>query len=38
MRKLIVLGLLLCFTATVIGCKASGKVDDDGAKVKVDTK
>ena len=38
MRKLIVVFILLGFTTAIIGCEASGKVDDDGVKAKVDTK
>ena len=34
MRKLVTLLLLVGFVATVVGCEA--KIDDDGAKVKVD--
>ena len=37
MRTLISLLLLGGFVATLIGCEAEGKVDDDGAKVKIDT-
>jgi len=36
MRTLITLLLLGGFVATIVGCEA--KVDDDGAKVKIDTK
>ena len=36
MKKLIALMLLLCFAGTIVGCEASGKIDDDGAKIEVD--
>lgn len=38
MRKLIALSLLLCFTATLVGCSADAKVDKHGAAVDVDKK
>jgi hypothetical protein len=38
MRKLLVVFLLLGLTTAIVGCQASGKVDDDGVKAKVDTK
>jgi hypothetical protein len=38
MRKLIAVLLLLGLTTAIVGCQASGKVDDDGVKAKVDTK
>jgi hypothetical protein len=38
MKKLLALTLLLCFVGTIVGCEASAKVDDDGAKVEVDKK
>jgi hypothetical protein len=38
MRKLLAIFLLLGLTTAIVGCQASGKVDDDGVKAKVDTK
>ena len=38
MRKLVALFALLGLVTSMIGCKAEGKVDDDGVKVKVDDK
>lgn len=38
MRKVLVVFLLLGLGTAIAGCQASGKVDDDGVKAKVDTK
>jgi hypothetical protein len=38
MRKLIAVLLLLGLTTAIVGCQASGKVDDNGVKANVDTK
>ena len=41
MRKLIAMSLLLCLTGVLfsnVGCKAEGKVDDDGVEVDIDKK
>ena len=38
MRYFLLIALLAGMFTTSIGCDARGKVDEDGAKVKVDTK